>query len=299
MRYTILTLLLISIGLQRSYSQENDDSQLFKRLILRQSFQSKNDKALPARGTYTNPANTPESWLIDAAIGIQVLEAKNAVITLSPYYEIHRNTLIDKVQNNWQAGLAFEWHTQNIKEHNWTPVIIGSSKYYEDNVQSVNSLQGNIYATPQFKGRAFKTAYFWIPNIRSRFGKILEFTYSPYIGFENENRIATEEATDQGDIYRVALRVTSSIMLLPGIEKWHEKFEFTLDWQYRNSFSENVESLEKRTHEYFSAGFNVILFSLNDGNRNAKIGIDYIKGEDPTKNFDEQSYYAITLKVKL
>ena len=78
-----------------------------------------------------------------------------------------------------------------------------------------------------------------------------------------------------------------------------DKFEFNLDWQYRYNFEENIAEVLTRQHRYFVAGFSYAFFSLDGGAKSAKIGIDYTNGENPTKNFENQSFYAISLKVKI
>ena len=78
-----------------------------------------------------------------------------------------------------------------------------------------------------------------------------------------------------------------------------ERFEFNIDWQYRNNFSESVEDLTKTEHKYLTTSFNYTFFSTDEGKKSAKIGLDYTNGENPTKNFEQQSFYAVSLKIKL
>ncbi|TSE04004.1 hypothetical protein [Aquimarina algiphila] len=279
-------------------AQENKGS-FFNQVTLRKSFQSKNDKAEPAIITYSNPKEKEASWLINGAVGINVLPKTKKVLTLSPYIEYHRNTLIDKEQDNFQTGLALEWQTSDISTNGWTPVLISSIKYNNDNIKDISSFQGNIYFTPLFKGKALEAKYFWLPNTTVNFGKLFQFVYTPYLGLENENRISTEENIDEGNIYRGYFRISSNILLFPINEKLKNRFEFNVDWQYRYNFSENIQSLNTSEHQYFTTSFNYIFFKTDDDKKSAKIGLDYVNGENPTKNFEEQSFYAISLKIKL
>jgi len=269
------------------------------RFTLRQSFQSKNDKAEPAIFTFTKTEDKPESWMLNAAIGYDLLKTSNAVLSVDPYFEYHKNTFIDKVQDNWQAGVSSEWQINDLSESNWSPILITALKYNEDVIKEITSFQGNIYFTPLFKGKAKDIRYFWIPNNLTDFWNLFQFTYSPYVGFENENRIRTENDSSKGSIYRLLFRVTSSITLFPKNESLKDKFEFNIDWQYRNDFSENVLDLTEREHLYFTTGFNYTFFSSTDGKKSAKIGFDYTNGENPAKNFEKQSFCALNLKVKL
>ena len=151
-------LLATSSNLLAQNSKENttqsSNGSFFEKVSLRKSFQSKNDKAEPAVFTYTNPRDKAESWLLNAAIGFNVLSQTQKVITLSPYFEYHRNTLIDKEQNNIQSGLALEWQLWQLKDSStreWTPILITSTKYNKDLVKDVSSFQGNYALTFLFQ----------------------------------------------------------------------------------------------------------------------------------------------------
>lgn len=294
MKTTVLTLIFVGFAVS-AYSQDK----LIDKFTLRQSFQSKNDKAEPAAFTFTKPKDKDESWLLNAAIGFNILESSNSVLTLAPYFEYHKNTLIDKVQDNWQAGISSEWQSRDISHKKWSPIFITAIKYNEDQINKNTSFQGNIYFTPLFKGKGKDPKYFWIPNNTSDFGNVFQFSYSPYVGFENENRIKTKKESSSGNIYRALFRVTSTISLLPKNEKLKGRFEFNFDWQYRNNFSKNVSDLTTKEHKYLTTSFNYTFLSIDEGKKSAKIGLDYTNGENPTKNFEQQSFYAVSLKVKL
>lgn len=277
------------------YSQDK----FIDRFTVRQSFQSKNDRAEPALFTFAKPKDKDQSWLLNAAIGYNLLKKSNSVLTIDPYFQVNKNTLIDKIQNNWQAGVSSEWQCRDMSKRNWSPIIIAAIKYNEDISKQITSFQGSIYFTPLFKGKAKRPKYFWIPNNTSDFGNVIQFTYSPYLGFENENRLKTESESSLGAIYRAVFRVTSIISLFPKSDQLKGKFEFNFDWQFRNNISESVDDLTKSDHKYFTTSFNYTFFNADDGKKSAKIGIDFTNGENPAKNFEQQSFYSISLKVKL
>jgi hypothetical protein len=289
-------LIFLYIGLTFSvYSQDK----FIDRFTVRQSFQSKNDKAESAILTFTKPKEKDESWLLNAAIGFNLLKNSNSVLSVDPYFEYHKNTLIDKKQDNWQAGVSSEWQSSDLSKRNWSPIFITSIKFNEDKIKKNTSFQGSIYLTPLFKGKAKDPKYFWIPNNTSDFGKVFQFSYSPYLGFENENRLKTEKDSSSGNIYRAYFRVTSTISLFPKNDKLKGKIEFCIDWQYRFNFYENVKDLTKSEHKYLTTSFNYTFFRTDDDKKSAKIGFDYTNGENPAKNFEQQSFYAISLKIKL
>jgi hypothetical protein len=294
MKAFILAVLLVCLAFT-AWSQDA----FLDRFTLRQSFQSRNARAEPAVFTFTKPKERAESWLLNAAIGYNLLKSSNEVLMLNSYFEYHKNTLIDRHQDNWQVGFSSEWQSRDFTRKQWSPIFITAIKYNEDQIKNNTSLQGNVYVTPLFKGKAMNPRYFWIPNNTSNFGRFFQFSYTPYIGFENENRINTEIDTSSGNIYRAVFRITSEVSLFPQNEQLRGKFEFNVDWQYRNNFRETVADLTEREHEYLTTSFNYTFFSDDDGRRSAKIGLDYTTGENPTRNFEQQSFYAVSLKVKL
>ncbi len=289
---------LLIILVCAAFSVRSQDSFL-DRFTLRQSFQSTNARAEPAIFTFTKPKEKEASWLLNAAVGYNLLKNNSAVLRLNPYFEYHKNTLIDRMQNNWQVGLSSEWQSRDFTQKQWSPIFITAIKYNEDKIKKNTSFQGNLFFTPLFKGKAMDPLYFWIPNNTSNFGRAFQFSYTPYIGLENENRINTEIEASSGNIYRAVFRITSEVSLFPQNEQLRGKFMFNVDWQYRNNFRETVADLTATEHKYFTTSFNYTFFSDNDGSKSAKIGLDYTNGENPTRNFEQQSFYAISLKVKL
>lgn len=292
-------LFVFSFSILSAYTQNIDKSiDFINRITLRKSFQSINVSAQPAVITYTKAKNKDASWLLNAAIGYDLFPKSKKNLTFSLFFEYHKNTLVDKEQENLQSGFSFEW--QVLENPKWTPVLISSVNYNKDQIKDISSIQGNLYATPIFLlGVGYNPKYFWRPNTYVKFNDNIKFIYSPYIGLEHENRFSASEELNEGQIYRIYFRVYSNFSFFQSNDKLKDKFEIDIDWQYRNNFKENVSSLTKSTHKYFSASFNYIFFSANDGNKNAKIGIDYVNGENPINNFEEQSFYAVSLKIKL
>lgn len=119
-------------------------SGFFNGFSLRKSFQSQSASADPAVITFLNPEGKSSSWLLNAAVGYNILENSSSVLELSPYIEYNRNTLIEKEQNNWQLGLSTEWQPLDLLEKGWTPVLIGVVKFYDDQVKGNTSFQGNL-----------------------------------------------------------------------------------------------------------------------------------------------------------
>lgn len=269
-------------------------------LTLRKSFQSKNDKAEAASITFNKPKDTVGSWAVDAAIGYNVLSrVTKTTITLDPYLEFHKNTLVKKKQDSREAGLALQWQLCNLDNngHGSSPILISALKYNQDRVKGNESFRGNIYITAFFETPADKN--FLIPNKVVTFGHVFDFYYAPYIGLEYEDRLKTLTMAAKGHIWRWYGRINPVISLFPGIPDLQGKIELTADYQYRGDFSKTVTEIQSNRHEYFTAGASYAFFQNTAGTKSAKIGLDFVNGEDPTANFAQQSYYALSLKVKL
>lgn len=269
----------------------------FEKITLRQSFQTVNEKAEPAFITYTNPKHAPNSWAVNAAIGYH-LEPPKAILIIDPYFEFHRNTLIEKEQYNWQAGLSAEWQPQNLEAKGWTPVLIIAEKYNEDELKKVSSMQGNLYFTPLFKNKGGQARYFWLPHATTNLGEQVQFYYGPYVGLEHENRIRTAEAAAGGSIYRFLLRITPSFYFRLKKDPVRDRVAVVVDYQYRNDFSKSVDDGSPDDHRYLTVSLMYTVFRT-DNDKSAKIGFDYVKGENPAKGFQEQSFYALAFKLKL
>ena len=271
----------------------------FDKLTIRKSFDSKNDKAEAAIFTYTHPKENPESWLLDVALGYDLTTTCKEILTIDPFFEIHRNTLTDKKQYTYQSGLSLEWQIKNMVNKKWSPILIFTPKYSSDQLKMSDSFKSNLYFTPLFKGRGLKAKWFWMPSISTNVGNIFQFSYTPYVGFENENNLKSNNDSLKGSSYRFIFKITSTLSLFPKSSKLKEKFDFTFDWQYRNTLANNILVNNKNELHYFSTGFNYTIYNTEKLKKFVKIGIDYTNGENPDKDFKEQSYYALSIKVKL
>lgn len=297
MRIVIYTLMLMAVS--GGWAQNSTSKPWYTNISLRESFNSKSDKAKPASITYTNPEDGDESWLINIALGYDLTPESEEIIIVNPYIEYHRNSLVEKEQYNWEAGVFAEWQTQDIFVKKWSPVLIGAVRYNDDRIGNVQSLMSNLYFTPLFRGKGMKAEYFWLPNTTVKLGKAFRFVYTPYLGVETENRIQTDNSTASGSIYRGYFSISSSVVFFPEHEVLKDRLEIDLDWQYRYILSENIDALTQNDYRYLNLSFNYILYRASDGKKIVKLGFDYTTGENPARNFQEQTFYALSLKVRL
>lgn len=294
MYHKALIILLVFVA-SNAFSQ----TKFIERFTVRKSFQSKADLAAPAHITFSQPKEKSASWMVDAALGYSLLNHHNTLMSVMPFVEYHRNTLIDKAQNHWQVGISSEWQINNLSQKSWSPVFVYALRYSSNQIQQHRAFQGNVYVTPIFKKKDMNPKYFWIPNHVVGLGNRFRFVYTPYLGFESENRINTESYFSYGNIYRAYARISSDLSFFPTNNSLKGKFDLNLDWQYRYNIHESAQDISVQAHQYFTTSFNYTFFTSADARKIVKIGFDYTTGEDPTKGFEKQSFYAILLKVKL
>jgi hypothetical protein len=291
-----LLLLLLVAGLLIAMNVQAQDP-----FSLRKSFASQNDKAAPASFTFNKPKDADASWAADAAIGYNLLTKVPQIITIDPYIEFHKNTLIKKKQDSREVGFSLQWQTTTFRmgSPKWSPVFIVAEKYNEDRVKGNNSMRGNVYFTANFKGEHFGFLSFIVPNQIVTAGDAFDFQYAPYVGLEHENRTKAASDSASGHIYRYLLRINPQISLFPNNGSLAGRIVLTVDYQYRRDFSKSVKEIAYNAHEYFTAGVDYVFIKSADKHKSAAVGLDFVNGEDPTANFERQSYYAISLKVKM
>jgi hypothetical protein len=70
---------------------------------------------------FTKPQEKSASWLLDMAIGYSAYHHPKGTLSVIPYMELHRNTLIDKPQSVWIGGVATEWRMNSLDTKNGLP----------------------------------------------------------------------------------------------------------------------------------------------------------------------------------
>ena len=123
---------------------------------------------------------------------------------------------------------------------------------------------------------------------------IFRFEYNPYIGFEYENILKSDDPEQEGNILRLLVNIRISVLPLPKVFK--EKVEFIFNYYWRNDIVDDIEKNDS-SHTFFKAS---LLFKLfRDDFKSAGIGIDYVYGEDVYKGFKKQNFVQATLKLLL
>lgn len=121
------------------------------------------------------------------------------------------------------------------------------------------------------------------------------YQYNVYLGLEYENRIRVEDDLLKGQICRTYARIYASIF--PLFDFFDHRLELYLDFQYRYDFLNTTEETDLN-HPLLTTGINFNLLPYED-KRQLKIGLDYIKGDNPAKGLLDQEYFQLVLKFKI
>lgn len=271
------------------------------------SFQSNQDKLKPAVISFTVPNKKESSLLFNAALGIDVaplmFNENEQQITLVPYIEYNRNTMIDKEQNQLSSGLYLEWIILSEKSK-FMPAITSTVKYSNDYVNKIESLQGELFIAPKWTGKSPSIKNWYVPDNFVNTGKddFFGFEYVPYFGLELDQRFRAKADSLKGNITRFVFKIEPILHFFPKIDE-SGKFQYyyvelNLGYQYRHELFHTVKGIERNSN-YFCASLNYIISQNDDTETNLSIGIDYVNGPDPTKAFQDQNYFGLSFKAKL
>ena len=288
-----------------------------KRVSVRQSFQDKPGKKEAASIAYTAPKDKDANWVLQGAIGIDLIRTekdgvpiiRKTTVLLDPFVEYSRNTVTTKEQKNLQTGIALEWQTTAFRggSKRWSPIFLSAPRYNNNYVDGVESVQANIHLSYIQKkvplgsetDALYALKYFLIPNHPVYLLKgYVEFEYTPFVGLESESRIQAKRDSAEGNVYRTLFRVMPILSFFPRCPNAQGRIEITADYQLRHNLRSTTVDIIPVKQEFFTSSLNYYIYKPNEKS-SVKIGLDYARGRNPTKGFESQDYYALTLKVML
>jgi hypothetical protein len=283
----------------QNQSSSTPDLISFSNIRLRNSFESsQNLSPKPAELVITLPKNEKEHFLINAAFGYNFNlsrgEAKNnsLLLIISPFIEYHRNNLIEKEQNSFQAGVFLDWITQNVFTRKYTPVINAKFNYNNDVYNRNKSFFFSGYLSFVFNSKNIYK-YFLPQSKLPEIGKLISYNYYPQIGIEYDNKIWVKGIDTKGFNSAAMGRILFNIY--PLFENLSKKLEFQIDYSYRYNFFHNSN--------IYSKYLKILIFSINfiifdDEDKSIKIGADYTNGDNPIINIFKQDVWNLTFKIK-
>lgn len=279
------------------------------RIQLIETFDDKLKKGEPAVFSITIPDTGKTNFQIQGALGITFLDLNR--FSLSVYGEWHQNTLIDKIQNVRQAGLNSNFLIGNLLpgKGNFAADFSVNAKYMIDLEKKKQSVTGGVYFSPLFGSTSC-----WIApdNIVPGFlhdstvANIIQYTYTPYFGIENVHHFKAEEDSLEGNILLLHLRIVGHIYPLSGyFMDWIGQDQFidlSIDYTFRRDI-QNSTNVDPKNRQLLKVGGGFKFGKkLKRSNRKkkieAKIGYEFVMGEDIMKGQENQQYQQVVLKLK-
>ncbi|WP_343662314.1 hypothetical protein [Chryseobacterium mucoviscidosis] len=286
-------------NLEKEEKEEKETIKWYSKISLRQSFQSKTDRAEPAYATLIFPKDSTSSQNFSFALGYNVLNPKFEG-ALNPFIEWQKNTLTSKKQNTFLSGINFQIPIPIIvgctpEDMDFSLYTIGSLNYKHDAIKKTEGTQASLYLSPSFSTDRAKKFKF-LPDDGAQ-NSVINYWYNIYSGVEYENRSQVQKPNYKGITGRWYFRITGTFYPAPNY--LGDRLEITPDFTYRNAFS-NTSEVEERINTLFKFSVNFVIFKKEDSNvADVKLGYEYKTGCDPTVGFDKQSINSITLKISI
>jgi len=199
--------------------------------------------------------------------------------------EYHRNTALDKEQNNLSAGYGY---TLNLGTIGTTDVFsAGDLKYIYDRVDSAHSIGGNILFTWFRNSSSFNwnTNNFYSGNTRSLF-------LSLYGGTQYQDIFKSDKSEIKGFILRPLYTANISYAFTdpaspahPPIVKFAVLYTGRYDVVNTSDNKEDYTQLLKTSADWF----------IVRGNIKVSLGVSYNTGSDPMQGLKTQSYWLFSL----
>lgn len=274
--------LMLILTFNNIYSQR--DSLFWKRILIGKSMETAEQKEKPAQFQITIPKDST-SWLVDFGISYKINNVKNQSSS-KIILEYHKNTIVDKKQNNFQLGFG---RTQFLGSNEDTNgfYINSDLKYVYDGIDVKNSFASNLlftYYKESDNGLSINA-----PNVFDRSSIFL----SAFGGIQMQGIFKAKDDLSQGFIVRpqyvLALQYnfndTSDIITPKPI------FRLSIDYTGRYDILNSTEYKENYTH-LFTAGAE---FFIAYKPVKVSLGGSFNYGSDPLRGLKQQQFWLFSL----
>ena len=257
--------------------------------MIRQSFESTDQKAEPAAFLATFPNDKPISTLIDGGFGYQQMLALNRLFVRGSL-EYHRNTLIEKPQNSLLAGAGVEWYLRPAASP-FNLILNSDLKYVRDEEEN----KGSFVWTGELAPFAVL-----LNAPKSFLNNSLRLFPSLSAGYEYQNVFDAPAATRDsltGDVLRAVMKGKISVKFLEvpaGGLVGKPVLEIYADGALRYDVFNSTRNLSG-WHPMVDTG--LLLFPT--GKEDLAIGINYVGGENPLKGLSRQKYWLFAIRIKI
>lgn len=282
----ILYTALVIVVIPSSYAVGGDSCKLtFKNVKIRQTTIDKNAIKKPASFQFIIPGNKSigNSYLID--LGITYEGCQVGAWAISPTFEYHRNTLIEKPQNNLQAGITAFAILGDVTEPGFVLVPQLSIKYKYDKFRTDDAMISKLELTGLYPRLA-------IGNLR---GPIpVRYLWQPTVGIQYESAANVQKTGMKGEVLRLIGNL--EFALYPYATKMRRNIELVLRITYWNNVVRSGASKDVTSSDQHLKYVGLLIY-LDDG-QHAGFGIDYSNGENPEQGLANQETTTISFKLK-
>ena len=288
-------------------SQREAKSQIIDRIQLIETFDDKLKKGEPATFSATFPDTSKSNYQIQAALGFTVIDGARG--NLSIIGEWHQNTLIDKEQNTRQLGLNSNILIGNPLDNNFGIDVVVNGKYLNDIKENKGALITAFYFSPLVGSTS---SWFGSDNIvpayksNEKVANYVQYTYNAYFGFENINYFRAKADSLKGNVSLINLRFVSHLYPLSGyFNDWlgqNQFIDISFDYAYRHDISNSTwESPKERPLLKVGVGLKFSKKLKNSAKKKieAKVGYEFVNGENILTGLKKQKYQQIALKLKI
>jgi hypothetical protein len=287
----ILTLTIIVVLLGLNVHSQGFFKRTFKISSSMQTYETQQE---PAQFQLRINNHAKDDWLINAAVSAVFRELSSGPYTSKLVAELHRNTIIDEEQYNYQAGYQFVF--MNGSGATLTPYIIGNLKYVRDRVEDNHS----FVATVNLLGY-LHTSSLSLGRQKHFDNDKFTYTISPAVEFQYQNFFASE--ADPGSIFRPMVIVSASLAKnwanIPGKISPAKMVEVSFNSTFRSAVINSTTNSEKYT-KLFKAGINYFLyFDAQKESSPVSIGASYNLGSDPLNGLKDQKFWQLALQIKI
>ncbi len=275
----------------------------WKNIQIREAFESPEDHKEAATISYTNPTKGQSSFLINAGIAYDwVLNKEKKKFSISPFFVLNKNNMIDKEQDNYKGGFVFNkkigtvdanqgksffttWRTTGefVKNQSDTTNNFFITSYFFVNYSRVDTTTNTPY-----QHKIYINAY-------RHFGKGFFYFIGFTAGTEIQYRAKAPKEINEGGIVRGYYDVGLSILKKTGNDDTGDPIaEIAFSNKGRYDLINSTSEKEGYLHL-----IKVELLVYPTGTRSLSLGFSYNNGSDPIAGIEEQEYYLLALKVKI
>ncbi|MCL6265083.1 hypothetical protein [Flagellimonas myxillae] len=261
--------------------------------------------------SFTNSREKGSSFLVNAGFlySFSKVAANDSMLlytkrSIAPYVQYDRNTLIDEEQNNFTTGVSYvqNWldYEDVVTNHSdsrlFNVPIAVILAYRDDHENVLESFQSSIILSPQLSHlnknkKLVKTSYF-----KPLLNGTLTILTDTKVGLEYDYVYNNPDAGFNGNFFRTYSKALLGLALS---KKDTQFFSSSISLQQRYAIARPEELGNSFSLWTFSVSYKPFPAKIDNRDISPAISIIHQNGEDPSKGFADQSYWALSLEIAI